>query len=320
MTKKTTFLFFLLGMTFQVFSQIGLIDTEHLEELRNGTTYVISNNYDSDEMAPYRMAFIQNWTYSDISFISPDQKKQYSQPGNSFIYIGGYTRYVTMTTQVGDNPANSSSLNSQSIHPQMELTIVVEREKPNEREEPTVESQVAFLELFVDFETSLNLGSLQDEGFSGGEKIRGWGPGVLKNKIQQLNALLEEGEENTYYKPDTHKEQMINLQSQTLLVPDYVLIHFAPTTGDESERVEEEELLADYSYPYEMVTTEELNQRILSGEQVYYLNYVKIVANKYIEVVNSETGEIVYAETKNLSYNIKNKDFKALSKTVSRAK
>lgn len=320
MSKMIPFFLGLLGMSTLATAQIGLTDTEHLDLLRNGTTYVVSHGYDSEEMAPYRMAFIEHWTYSAISFISPDQISQYYQPGNSFLYLGGYTRYVTMTTQVGSNPANSSSLNSASIHPQLELTLITEPQKPKKREESTVESQVAFLELFVDFETSTNLDALQAENFSGGGKIRGWGPGVLKNKIQQLTALLEAGEINTYYKPETHKEQLINLQTQTLLVPDYVLIHFTPTTGDESERVEEEELMAPYQFPYELVTTEELNERILSGEQVYYLTYVKIVANKYIEVINSTTGEIVYANAKSLSYNISDKDFKTLSKAISRAK
>lgn len=301
-------------------AQIGIADVEYLEDLKNGTTYVVSRGYDSDAMELYRMAFIRHWTYSPISFISSSEIDEYAQPGNSFIYLGGYDKTMTFTTVDSRTGAEVSSMTAEANHPQMELRLIIERDNPRRGEERIDDIQVAFLELHTDFVTVMNLKILRRQNLSGGGHIRGWGPGVLTNKIQQMSVLLEEGEINKYYKPETDETQLINLQSQPILIPDYCLIYFEPTTGDEDEVKEESDLMSGYQYPYEIVTTEELNERILSEEQVYYLHYVKIVGNKYIEVVNSQTGEIIYSQAKNLSYNIKGKDLEALSKAVRKAR
>lgn len=319
MRKIIPFFLGLLGIYSLATAQIGLTNTEYLETLKNGTTYVVCPGVNSEGMAPYREAFIKNWTFSELSFITPKEKIQYRRPGNSFISFGGYSKHVTMTTQIGDNPFNTITTESDLTHPQMQLVLFV-TPPFNSTQDSVLEIDVAFLELFVDYKTLKILTYLTIQDFSGGGRIRGWGPGVLSNKIQQLTALLEEGKVNKYYKPDTEKAQLVHLKTESLLIPDYCLIYFNSRTGDESKRIDLEELMMDYDYPYELVSTEELNNRILTGEQAYYLQYVKIVSNKYIEVVNSTTGAIIYSDAVNVSYNIKTQNLKSISKAVRRQK
>jgi hypothetical protein len=79
------------------------------------------------------------------------------------------------------------------------------------------------------------------------------------------------------------------------------------------------ELTADYQFPKQFISTEELNAKILAGEEFYYLFYNQDNSKKIISVVNSKSGELIYNTLERMSFVIKDKDFKELNKVVSKS-
>lgn len=75
-----------------------------------------------------------------------------------------------------------------------------------------------------------------------------------------------------------------------------------------------------YNYKYEVISDEELNNKILNNEELYYLRYVRMNAERFLQVVNSKTGEIIYRNyITGMSYNIKSKDIKELNDKIKKA-
>ena len=75
-----------------------------------------------------------------------------------------------------------------------------------------------------------------------------------------------------------------------------------------NETIRDEQVLFDkYTFPYKIVPTEELSQKIVDKKINYVLDYVKSSADNYVRVYNVQQGRI-YQLYKSRSYNIKSKD------------
>ena len=102
-----------------------------------------------------------------------------------------------------------------------------------------------------------------------------------------------------------------------MFIPDYVLTKFNKSTGDETQKIEEKELFADYKLNYKLIPVADLNTKILNDTTpFYYMLFVKSGNDKYISVTNSVTGEMVYSAFTSQSYNLKSGDLKELQKAI----
>jgi len=138
--------------------------------------------------------------------------------------------------------------------------------------------------------------------------------GFLKNDFQRLNQLITAGKVYWMYGNDK-KPTIKDLKKTTLYIPDYIKTGIKPMTGKE-EILDEKEfkaLLAPYKSKYEVVSQETISQKILAGEDFYYLRYARVIASKFVEIVNSKTGEVIYRSYVGFAaYNLKEKDFENL--------
>jgi hypothetical protein len=126
---------------------------------------------------------------------------------------------------------------------------------------------------------------------------------LRKNEVVQLKNEIE------------NDIELKNLKNETLYVPSYTMIKYNKFNGNESKSHDEEDIFEDYKNKYKIVSTEELNNKILSETQpFYYLVYIRSCTQKFINVVNSSTGEIIYSEYNAISYNMKTKDLRKLYK------
>jgi len=138
--------------------------------------------------------------------------------------------------------------------------------------------------------------------------------GYLKNDFQRLNKLINDGKVYWMYGNDK-KPEIKNLKKTTLFIPDYVYTRIKPMTGAEEvlDEKEKKALLLPYKSKYEVVSQEAISQKILAGEDFYYLRYARVIASKFVEVVNGKTGEIIYRSYVGFAaYNLKDKDFENL--------
>ena len=100
---------------------------------------------------------------------------------------------------------------------------------------------------------------------------------------------------------------MKELASKVLYVPDFsninikqnfaALVTVSAYTYEPMTTQEIESLYSNYKYEYKLIDDESLNEKIISGEEFYYLRNVRLsIVSKeiLIEVVNGKTGKVIY--------------------------
>lgn len=145
--------------------------------------------------------------------------------------------------------------------------------------------------------------------------------GYIKNAFQKVNDGLLNKESNDIYEDFVNKNELKKLKNQKLYFEEDLIYGYNAFSIKEKDAFTKEELFEDYQFDYEVITSDELNENILSAtEDFYYLMYNQINSNKILTIVNGKTGETVFQEHKKMSFNLKPKDLKQLSKSIEKAK
>ena len=289
-------------------AQIAFYSSDNLEKIKEGTTYIVVKEPDFQLPEAYIDIVKKYWTFSKIEFIKYNEVKDHIRLGNSFFMFGGYvlTKGISTYTYV-----------YLSLWTPDEKYFKKEKKKAFETYD---QLELARIELFTDYPTLEHPETVYKDEFDEYEHIRNWGPGFLKNYLQQLMDLFKKGEERLLTNSVLDQNKIKTLAQETLYVPDYALIHFKKWGGDESTRTEEKALFKDYPFKYQLISNDELNEKILKAEQpFYYLVYVKSSTDKYISVVNAQTGELIYSQH-DYGYNLESKDLQKLADTIRKKK
>lgn len=154
--------------------------------------------------------------------------------------------------------------------------------------------------------------------------------GGIKNTFQEVNRLFKENKPHGFFDEVNAPGKLSMLKKDTLFIAN---IWFG-SDGTIFEQMQKEEvkfnkklydqsvqyindLFKSYPYPYKLVSREELNARIIDGNNnMYYLNYIQSSADKFLSVVNGKTGEILYTSVEKRSYRLKTKDFENIAAAV----
>lgn len=141
--------------------------------------------------------------------------------------------------------------------------------------------------------------------------------GMLKNYFQLINQMISKGKNCGLY-DDFTKPEIKNLKDAVLYIPEAYMIEYNPWSITEQFRNEKDlkQLLEDYKYKFQFIKDEDLEKKISNNEDIYYLRYVSMNANKYLDVVSAKTGNPVYYFYGILTYKLKNDDFKKISKAI----
>ncbi|CAA0158914.1 hypothetical protein [Tenacibaculum maritimum] len=143
-------------------------------------------------------------------------------------------------------------------------------------------------------------------------------PGFLKNYFQKINNLIK-NEDIYWMYEDDYLPELKKLTNNKLYIPSYMTIKYSGWMGQDSEEDDEniKDIFRKYDYGYEIVSDEEISNKILNNEEFYYLRYVRMNTERFLQVVNSKTGEIIYRDyIMGLSYRIKSKHIKKLSRKI----
>lgn len=146
-------------------------------------------------------------------------------------------------------------------------------------------------------------------------------PGLLKNYFQKINSLIEAGTAVGYF-GCACTEEIKNLKKATLYVPEYIGMGFNAFSGTENEKSDKKknDLFEDYKYKYEYINIDELSNKILAGEDIYYLRYVMENGQKYLNVVNAKNGEVIYRNYHPMSYNLNKDNMEEIKKAIEKGK
>lgn len=140
--------------------------------------------------------------------------------------------------------------------------------------------------------------------------------GYLRAYLKIVNKSLKVNAFVNCYDDFYDKEAIKSLKTQKLYIPQWVADKYGAFTRKQGETREEDDLLKDYKFPYEIVSDEKLNQMLLNNEAIYFLNYVQVNGKKMVSVIDYKSGDIIYNSKTGMSYNVKGKDFKAISNKI----
>jgi hypothetical protein len=303
-------------------AQIAISNVDQIDQIKNTTTYVAMKDPNSEIGKEYEVIFQKYWTLSKIEFIKYSDIYKYLNTNSSFLTIGGYVTEVNSHMIYSDG-SRSSGVDYAHTHIYLELwkcsdKFLSKNKDPKDFKEKD-KKQISRLELFTDFTTLMMPSYLYKSEYDTEGHVRNWGLGMLKNHLQNMIFYLKKGTEKKLYSEIINSSEIKKLSNETLYIPDYVFSKFNMFTGDESKKHDVKEILNDYKFKYEVISSQDLNKKIIDDNSVfYYLQYIKSSTDKFISIINSQTGEVIYSVYTPTSYNIKSGDLKDLSKVISK--
>lgn len=321
----TTLRLTLLILTISIGSkaQIAISSSDEINAIKNTTTYVAMKDPNTEIAKKYEAIVKKYWTLSKVEFIKYSEIHKYLNSKSSFLTIGGYITNVSSNTIYTDG-GRSSGVDYSHTHIYLELwkcsdKYLSKNKDPKDFKEKD-KQQISRLELFTDFPTLMLPSNLYKSEYDTEGHVRNWGLGMLKNHIQNMTNYIAKGADKNLYSEIENNNEIKKLSTQTLYIPDYIFNKFNMFTGDESKKHDEKDILEDYKFKYVIVSSDDLNQKILDDNStIYYLQYIKSSTDKFISVINSKTGEVIYSVYTPTSYNIKSGDIKDLSKKISKS-
>ncbi len=278
------------------------LSEEAIEKLRNSTTLFFYR--EEDDVEELKSAIEDIWTISKIGFIPYSEIENISFINNSILIIEGFRR-------------SGKYMDNTFIYLRLYMNLVDKKGRE-------FKETFARVELFPSFKSLSGIRDQEEELaidyiYSQAE-LRNWNPGFLRNYLKNVNDLLENGGERGLYDGQDDLPAVLRLENETLYIPDYVLKKMNKYTGDESEIMDPKELMGDYPYNYKFLSATEISNKILAGEDFYYLIYTKSSFEKYYTVYHSLDGEIIFNLYKPMSNNMKDSDFEDIAKSMKKVK
>ncbi|WP_299109081.1 hypothetical protein [uncultured Tenacibaculum sp.] len=332
--KKLLTLLFLLS-SFYLHAQIGFsskpysgrkkVDKEVYENFKKSTTiFILSDVYDNKtydkilkkswKVTPYEIVnlkdfSIENYLNGNYSFIDLYGAKVKTQ--NTF-YLYFNTRLISYDN--GKIKDRFKKLRSQN-----KLTEEKYKKTISNNTNILAISYLSPKENFVNQIRGGERESIVKEMYSQ-EVFQNYLPGFLQNYFQKLSNLLETREAYWLYS-ENKSEELAKLAEQKLYVPSYLNMKFNPLTAEDRIMYSEytKDLFKKYKYEFQIEKADTISNRIMDGEEFYYLRYCRMNTDRFIQIVNSITGETIYKEYAPLGYNLKPKHFKAISNAIKKA-
>jgi hypothetical protein len=139
--------------------------------------------------------------------------------------------------------------------------------------------------------------------------------GYIKNYFQELNHRLSNSQNLKMEDGVVKKDKLTELNGKTLYVPEWTLLKYNAMAASYGKERTAEELFSKYGQDYRILPNDEINTKILNGEEFYYLMHTQFNQKKIISVIHSGTGEIIYLNEDG-GYNIKDTDLKQINKLI----
>lgn len=342
--KKTILIVFSFLSIIKLYSQVNIGQSRSLHNtymislkesqfdlVKNSTTYfIVPNQLNYEEI---QKNIQQIWSLNEITFVSQDEyeenKYEYVSAGNSVIRIvkgdGVHGIERTKTTNFG-TPAQRTSTQIIKLGLNFKFAMFYyQNVEKNKKDEIKIKSfRVAEIYFTPSIKYRINaFGATKllwkkrntDFDMTKEPDSYNFNIGYIRNYFQALNEKLLKGENFKVRDGVKNKLKLKDLNNQTLFAPDWILKQYSFITRDLKKIATPEELFKKYDYEYKVISNNELNSKILDGEDFYYFMYTQFNDYKILSVIHSITGEIIYL-TEDKSFNVKDSDLKDISKLI----
>jgi len=311
-SKKAALIIVLLFLfCFKTWAQVEIDKKNVVDDIKNGTTYVVYKHSAFPDSAKDLEVFNQYWTVTKgTQFIKESDIKNKALPGDSFFSLMSLTQRST-----------AGALNTEFFI----FLWVPKKSYFKKNRDPKVSDMngVGVIEVtgnlkmvqrtFGDFER----GNYKDTLETKGARIINLNPGMLKIYLQQLTTTLKAGTKVTFRDESTNKNQLKFLQTQMLYVSEADFDRISPFSRSESNLKEADKIFEDYKYTYKILPDDDLSEMILNETKpFYFLLFVRSAVGKLVNVINAQTGEIIYSRHHSMSFNLKSGDLESLYKEI----
>lgn len=279
--------------------------------IKNSTLIIPLPSEDTNTFIIFKKIFKETWTFCPLKFVPLKDTSLYSRNiAYSFFLPEG--DLVTTTWKTNSVPG----ISYQNTY--FSLAFSYWRSYKFREEMRSYNFDVINIFLYTDFKTLQKPKTFLDSLYEmNASNIYNWSPGFFKNYLQIVQKELDNFNLiNTEKKADSRIKE---LATDTLFIPEYVLIKFNAINGNESKS-EDARIMDNYPYPFKVISMKELSDRILQGSgNLFYLHYVKSSATTYVNVIDGRNGVILFSiSDRYYAYNLKKKDIKHIAKQVGR--
>lgn len=304
----------------------------------NSQVYVGIRDYYGEKTKPNSPKLIERIKGSKILFILPDifSKEDYEKVLSTSWKFGEYelvpikefnenkSKYLKVSTVVAEyngilktvNYNNPDKIIKQNEYVFIDIHFyIVDNVKVGKKETTYEKTYFGNISFTPDYPKLRNDGFYNYTDISP-NYLRNYKLGYLKNYFSLFSTKLLANTLQDGYADFENKAELMKLKTQKLYIVENVKQKNLGFNRDDRDL---NELTSDYQYPKLFLSEEELNAKILAGEEFYYLFYNQDNSKKIISVVNSKSGELIYNTLERMSFVIKDKDFKELNKVISKS-
>lgn len=273
---------------------------EEIANLKATTTIFVYGTNDTDHLDQINSAFEQSWKFTKYKIVSFNELGDYlSKPNYSYFTLSGSTSIEQGTTWT-------------NVDLELWLSVPGKRGKPSK-------ASYCDIGLGTQYASLKGIPSNKEDAlefiYKNG-RYDNWTPGYLKCYLKVVNDYLMRGESLSDMKDFADAKKLVRLRTVTLYIPEYTFTRFNKFNGNVEKKEEVSELLSEYPYKYQVISNDELSDKVLnSTEPVYFLLYVRGGPNKYVSIFNS-SGGLIYYRFQGASYNLKADDFKDIVKAM----
>ncbi|KZS41927.1 hypothetical protein AWE51_00340 [Aquimarina aggregata] len=286
------------------------------------TLFVVPKVVDAEK---FKALISEVWNFNETLFVDQDTFKEnlekYISQGNSIIQLidNGYTKQKT-----GGVMGPGTRTVGEYIVFKFMMTSNYENIKKGKKGKLKYD-YLNVAEIFFtpniryrqDISSKMRIGSMDKINAKYGEEpgFYNFNMGYIKNYFQELNRRLSNSE-NLVIEDGIKKEDKIKeLKEKTLYAPKWILKKYNALAATWGKTRTAEDIFGKYNHKYEIIDNEELSNKIINGEDFYYLMHTQFNQKKIISIIHSLTGEIIYLKEEG-SYNLTDSDIKGFAKII----
>lgn len=120
-------------------------------------------------------------------------------------------------------------------------------------------------------------------------------PGFLLNNIQRINSFIENETKISAFSEFVNTESIKVLKDTKLIIP-YEVYCYYDIRVLQKKNNDYSKLNKKYDYDYEVLNSDLISDKIMKGEDFYYLKFSLIETDKILQVVHSTDGYILYSK------------------------
>lgn len=319
--KKLLLLFIFASFTVQAQVHVGIRDylgektkandPKVYDKIKGGKIlFVLPDIYSEEE---YKKVLNDSWKFSDYELVSI---KDFNENPSKYLKVSTVVaEYNGMVKTRSYTSPNKIIKNVDYVFIDIVFYVIddIKVGKKETKYEKTFFGQISFCPDYP---------KMGKDGLTGYANItpnylRNYKLGYLKNYFTIMSKGLSEKKVHDGYADFVNNEQLRKLKTQKLYITEDVKDKSMGLFNRDDRDLNK--LTEDYQFEKVFVTVDELNKKILSGEEIYYLFYNQDNSKKIVSVVNSKTGEVIYNTLDRMAFVLKEKDFKEVNKAVSKS-